>query len=51
MLLGIVLAQKSDSALHISVQVMVFPFPAAVYDRATPNPEGILVFGEVGLWL
>ena len=47
MLLRVVLAQKSSSALHISVQVMVFPFLAAAYDRASPNPEEILFSGEM----
>lgn len=47
MLLKVALAQKSSFAVHISVQVMVFPSLAAAYDRASPNPEGILFSVEV----
>lgn len=41
------LAEKSNSALHISVQVMVFSFLPDVYDRAPTNPEGKSVFREM----
>lgn len=41
------LAEKSNSALLISVQVMVFSFLPDAYDRAPTNPEGKSVFREM----